>query len=278
MKKIIAAFDGLKYSESTRDHAIDIAKQTGAHLVGVFMDDFTYTSFKVYELITNEGISDTKLKKLQQQDNTLRNAAAVNFETACSYAGIDFSIHHDKKIALQELKHESIYADLLIIDARETLTHYTEKLPTRFIRDLLGDAQCPVLVVPPKYRPVGRVILLYDGEPASVHAVKMFSYLLPQFKKLDTVSITINPPNTSLHMPDNKLIKELMKRHYPDITLQVAKGPAEDEIVKLLKQEEANTLVVLGGNRRGTVSRWFRTSMADKLMKALKLPLFIAPH
>lgn len=42
MKKIIAAFDGLKYSESTRDYAIYLTKQTNTHLIGIFMDDPTY--------------------------------------------------------------------------------------------------------------------------------------------------------------------------------------------------------------------------------------------
>ena len=189
---------------------------------------------------------------------------------------MEYTVHHDRKIAIQELKHESIYTDLLIIDSKETLTHYTEKLPTRFIRDLLGDAQCPVLIVPQKYKPVHKIILLYDGEPSSVHAIKMFSYLLPQLKHLDTEVISVNPVNTTLHMPDNKLMKEFMKRHYPKAKYTVMKGWAEDEIVKHLKQTQENALVVLGAYRRGTVSRWFRESMADTLMKEVKLPLFIA--
>jgi hypothetical protein len=210
------------------------------------------------------------------QDKAIRDAAAADFENACRKAGVEHSVHHDYKIALQELKHESIYADMLIIDARETLTHHTEKPPTRFMRELLSEAQCPVLVVPAKYKPVDRIVLLYDGAPSSVQAVKMFSYLLPQMKQLDTESITINPPNASLHIPDNKLMKELMKRHYPDAKIKVSKGQAEEEIIKYLKQAKGNMLVILGAYRRGTVSRWFRTSMADKLMKDLKLPLFIA--
>lgn len=189
---------------------------------------------------------------------------------------MEYTIHHDRNIAIQELKHESIYTDLLIIDSKETLTHYTEKLPTRFIRDLLGDAQCPVLVVPKKYKPLQKIILLYDGEPSSVHAIKMFSYLLPQLKHLDTEVISVNPVDTTLHMPDNKLMKEFMKRHYPKAKYTIMKGLAEDEIVTYLKQEKENALVVLGAYRRGTISRWFRESMADILMKVVKLPLFIA--
>jgi nucleotide-binding universal stress UspA family protein len=276
MKKIIAAFDGLKYSTSTRDHALYIAQQTSTHLVGVFLDDPTYTSYKIYEMIVKEGVSDDKMKKFEAKDKVTRDAAAADFDKACQQPGLEYSIHRDRKIAIQELKHESIYADLLIIDSKETLTHYSEKLPTRFMRDLLSDSQCPVLVVPSKYKPIQKIVLLFDGEPSSVHAIKMFSYLLPQLKHLETDVISVKPVDTTLHMPDNKLMKEFMKRHYPKAKYVVTKGWAQEEIIKHLKQTEENALVVLGAYRRGTVSRWFRESMADLLMKEVKLPLFIA--
>ena len=276
MKKIIAAFDGLKYSTSTRDYALYIAKQTNTHLVGVFLDDPTYTSYKIYEMIVKEGVSDDKMRKFEAKDKATRDAAAADFDKACQQPGLEYSIHRDRQIAIQELKHESIYADLLIIDSKETLTHYNEKLPTRFMRDLLSDTQCPVLVVPSKYKPIQKIILLFDGEPSSVHAIKMFSYLLPQLKHLETDVISVKPVDTTLHMPDNKLMKEFMKRHYPKAKYVVTKGWAQEEIIKHLKQTEENALVVLGAYRRGTVSRWFRESMADILMKEVKLPLFIA--
>lgn len=276
MKKIIAAFDGLKYAESTRDYAINIAKQTNTYLVGVFLDDSLYTSYKIYDLIAKEGVSEDKLKKLETQDKTIRAAAAANFDKACQKLGLEYAIHHNHNIALQELKHESIYTDLLIINAKETLSHYTEKLPTRFIRDLLTDAQCPVMIVPQKYTPIEKIILLFDGEPSSVHAIKMFSYLLPQLDTLHTEVISVKTPESSLHVPDNKLMKEFMKRHFPKASYTVIKGWAEEEIAKILKQQTSNTLVVLGAYRRGTVSRWFRESMADTLLKECKLPLLIA--
>ncbi len=65
MKKIIAAFDGLKYSESTRDYAIYLAKQTNTHLVGVFLDDPIYTSYKVYDLVVKQGATEGELKNLR---------------------------------------------------------------------------------------------------------------------------------------------------------------------------------------------------------------------
>ncbi|MBX9781763.1 MAG: universal stress protein [Chitinophagaceae bacterium] len=276
MKKIAAAFDGLKYSRSTREYAIHFAKQSGAHLVGIFLDDPSYTSYKIYELAVKEGSGETKLKQLDAKDTQTRATAAEDFKKACEKEGIHFTIHKDRNIAIQELKHETIYADLLIIDGNETFTHYTESLPTRFIRDLLGDTQCPVLVVPEKFKSVDKIVILYDGEPSSVHAVKMFSYMMPFLKHLPVEVISVKSPGNSLHLPDNKMMKEFMKRHFPKAVYTVLKGLAEEEVMNYLKNEKENAMVVLGAYRRSAVSRWFRQSMADVLMKNVKLPLFIA--
>jgi len=276
MKKIIAAFDGLKYAESTEAYAVQIAREEKMHLFGIFLDDPTYTSYKIYDLITKEGVNNTKLKKLEAKDKATRIAAADIFEGACRKSGLTCTLHHDRHTPIQELKHESIYADLLVISAKETLTHYPEKVPTRFIRDLLTDTQCPVLLVQDNYQPINKIILLFDGEPTSVHAIKMFSYLLPHLKELETEVISVKPSDTSLHVPDNKLMKEFMKRHYPNVNYTIVKGWPEDEIVKRLKKQAAGALVVLGAYKRSSLSRWLRESMADTLMKEIKLPLFIA--
>jgi nucleotide-binding universal stress UspA family protein len=276
MKKIIAAFDGLKYAENTAACALHLAKHTQTYLVGVFPDDITYTSYLIHELVVKKGVTANDLKKFEEKDAATRKASAEKFEKASKAAGIQFSLHHDKKIAIQGLKHESIYADMLIISMKETFSHYSEKPPTRFIRDLLSDTQCPVLLVPEKYKGIEKVVLLYDGEPSSVYAIKMFSYLLPELADIPTEVISVNPANKSLHLPDNRLMKEFMKRHYPKATYSILKGMAEEAIVQTLKEQQENTLVVLGAYRRGAVSRWFRESMADVLMKEVRLPLFIA--
>jgi len=275
MKKIIAGIDGLRFSESTGTYAVHIAKELNAHLVGVFLDDATYNSYKIYDLVVKEGVSEQKLKQYDEKDNETRRTAAENFEKMCSDAELNYSIHHDHNIALKELLHESIYADLLIIDANETLTHYDERQPTRFIRDLLAGVQCPVLLVPPRYKPIEKILFLYDGEPSSVYAVRMFSYLFPAFKHLETEVLSVKNLTQSLHLPDNKLMKELMKRHFPKTNYKVIKGFASTEITNYLKGQMSNALVVLGAYKRGRISRWLSPSMADILMKELKLPLFI---
>ncbi|HTQ28316.1 MAG TPA: universal stress protein [Puia sp.] len=279
MKKIIAALDGLKYSEGTAQCAVYIARQTGAHLVGVFLDDVTYHSYKIYDLVHEQGVTEGEISRAEWQDNVTRKEAAQHFAGACSAAGIPFSIHHDRNIALQELLHESIFADLLVIDAGETLTHYEESRPTRFIRELLANLECPVLLVPRRFHEPDSIVLLYDGQPSSVYAIKMFSYLFPGMEKLDTELVSVKPVYESLHLPDNHLMKEFMKRHFPDARHTVLHGLPDTEILNHLKEgsrQSDNEWIVLGAYERGALSRWLRPSMADILMQEVDRPLFIA--
>lgn len=279
MKKIIAVIDGLKYSDSATQYAVHVAKQTGSHLVGVFLDDCTYHSYKIYELVDGSGyVNEEKMARLQKSDDESREEATQKFSIACQEAGINFNVHHDRNIAIRELLHESIFSDLLVIESKETFTHYEEKLPTRFVRDLLSEVQCPVLVVPKKFTPFDKAVLLYDGEPASVYAIKTFSYLYAGLPDLEVEVVSVKGIKDTLHVPDNQLMKEFMKRHFPKATFTVLKGDAENEIVKQLKGSNSNLLIVLGAYNRGMVSRWFRPSMADILMEELNKPLFIAHH
>ena len=276
MKKFLAVFDGYKMSKSTLDYAIQMAQVTNAHLVGVFLDEFIYRTYSVTKIIKTYEDYDSVIKKLDAKDKVKRDKAALQFQTACEKAKIIFSIHRDTSIALQELKHESMFADLIIINEYETFTKNKEPLPTRFMKDLLGDVQCPVMVVPNVFKQVDKIILLYDGRPSALYALKMFSYLFGNFQDLPVEVYTVNDRMDNNNLPDNKLMREFIKNHFPKATYTVAQGYAEEQILGYLRKHNENELVVLGAYRRSELSRWFKTSMADILMRDLDTPLFIA--
>lgn len=279
MQKIAAILDGLRFSESTLYYAIWIAKHQRAHLTGVFSSDLTYNSFNLYQLL-KEKTDQEIIRQLEVEDEERREAAVGKFEAACQKAGIAYSVHKNNNISLLSALEESIYADLLVVDVGETFAHDTSKPPTRFIRDLLTDVQCPVFIVPRQvlmpgvFSDVTNIVLLYDGEPSSVYAIKMYSYLFSSWQSLPTTVLSINPEGN--HLQNKHLIKDFVKRHFPDAIYRVMEGEPEEEIVNYLLGQQEGTAIVLGAYRRSSVSRWFRKSMADVLMQVLSLPLFIA--
>lgn len=277
MKKYLAVIDGFRFSKSTVNYGIQLAKLAEAHLVGVFLDEFIYNTFDLNRIYKTYEDPEKVIRELEKKDRQKRDNAVRRFQQACSKAGVHYSIHRDKKIALQELKHESMFADLVIINKQETFTRYREKTPTRFIKNLLADVQCPVLIVPSTFVAIDKIVLLYDGKPSSLFALKMFSYLLEPLKQLPIEIFTVNDYLTAnLHLPDTKLMHEFGGRHFPKARYTVVTGNAETEILGHLRNHKENELIVLGAYQRSDLSRLFKVSMADVLMKELDLPLFIA--
>lgn len=271
MKKIISAFDGYKFSESAKEYSIYIAKHSNVHVVGVFLDDDLYHSYKFSDIHFN---GSGNLKQLNKEDQDKRNLSVSLFETATQTAKLNYSVHRHKQGAFIELLHETVYSDLLVIYKNETFTHFEESVPTRFIAELLAEAQCPVLLVPYTFRPITKIVLLYNGKPSSVHAIKMFSYILPAFKHLPVEVVTVNDEKKSLHLPDNIFMKELMHRHFPDATYNVMKGDAEEEIIAYLRVQSENVLVVLGSSQRNMVSRLMKRGLINSVMEKVDVPIF----
>jgi len=277
MKKFLAVFDDYKISKSTLEFAIQLTQTVNAHLVGIFLDEIRYHRYNTTKVRKNYKDFDTVINKMNAKDKVKRDETAQLFQKACGKAGIQFSMHRISGIALQELKHESMFADLLIINEYENYIKYKEDPPSRFIKDLLSDVQCPVLVVPNSFKPVEKIVLLYDGGPAALYAVKMFSYLFGNFQDLPVEVFTVKDYfMATSRVPDNKLMREFIKRHFPKAIYRVVKGSPEEQIIGHLRNHKENELVVLGAYRRSELSRWFKTSMADTLMKELDTPLFIA--
>lgn len=277
MIKVLSVFDGLRFSNATLQHTLRIAKTQPAHIVGLFLEDFTYQSFSRYKAIAKENLSSKQIKQLEQADEEVRLNSIRIFKEACQKEGIPHSVHRDKDLAFPTLIQEAIYADLVVIDAQESFSTVKEKAPTRFVRDFLANSESPVLLINKKYVPVSKVVLLFDGEPSSVFAIKQFSYLIGKYTDPEVEVLTVKKEKSTTHVPDNKLMKEFMKRHFPKAKYTVVKGDyAEPAIIEQIKSIPGKPLVVLGAYRRGMVSRWFKQSMADTLLENLSLPLFIA--
>lgn len=275
MKKIIAAFDGLKYSESTASHAIEIAKRYNGKIFGIFLEDFTYHSYSIADLAADD-YPEQHAAQLNKMDAETRDGAVKHFTQQCEEQGLSYSIHRDKNIAIRELLHEARFADMVVIQNNETLNHYSENAPTDFISNLLDRTECPVLVVPPIFQKIEKIIFLYDGKASSVFAIKQFSYLLPNQQGTPVELLCVKENGEDDTLPEAHYLKEWLKLYYDDVKTIALTGNSHEEILRFLKEQVANCLVVLGAYERGSISRMIHRSLADDIIKEIDLPLFIS--
>ncbi|HEX2630437.1 MAG TPA: universal stress protein, partial [Chitinophagaceae bacterium] len=183
---------------------------------------------------------------------------------------------HAEGVPADEVVEESRYADILIIDAATSFRKNFEGTPTDFVKDVLKDSECPVIIAPENFEGVNEIIFTYDGSASSVFAMKQFTYLFPQ---LDDKKVTV------LHVEDGEQWSETerkhlgawLQNHYSSIGFDTKSGDATYEMLAYLFLRH-NIFIVMGAYGRNALSRYFKHSHADILMRTITQPIFIAHH
>ena len=182
---------------------------------------------------------------------------------------------HDGTDIVNFLVNESVFADILILDEHMSFTNAGAHQLSNFIVDVLEDAHCPVLVVPGKFELVDNVFLCYDGTPSSVHAIKMYSYLFPEWNEKPTTLVTFNSTSSN-HLSSSENIKDLLHQHFSNLIFDVEhEKRAANAVLSFFKLYQENAFVVMGAYGRSQFSRLLKKSLANTIIKEIKVPVFI---
>jgi hypothetical protein len=277
MNKVIAALDGLKLSESTTDYAVYLAEEFDAHIVAAFFEDITYHArpdTNDDEFILTDGSQMDVVTKKEEQ---VRVNSITKLQKKFDVAGVHYNIHRNKILALKSLIEESQYADMILIDGNEEFSSLDYSKPSRFLKNVLADAHCPVMIVQTDCKPVERFVFAYDGSPSSVYAIKQFSYLFKGGQKQEVEILMITDEKNTNHIPNHHSLKEMLRGKYATVLQSTIKSSnTEDAFVNHMRTENKNCMLVLGAYQRSSFSRWLYQSIADLLILELDIPLFIA--
>lgn len=149
-------------------------------------------------------------------------------------------------------------------------------MPTEFEKDILKEAECPVIVAPQNFDGVDEIIFAYNSSKSAAFAIKQFTYLFPEF---DDRKITVLQVNKEGEWADHDKynLREWLQNRYSAIGFEAVKGDAEDKLFDYLLKRK-NAFVVMGAYGRNSVSRFFKPSHADLLIKTITQPIFISHY
>ncbi|MBX7141759.1 MAG: universal stress protein [Chitinophagales bacterium] len=272
MKKILVAFDSSSFSAGALDYALNLLPRESTLIVGVFIEDLSYLGYVTLFGEDYFAFDTRVLDKMEKEAEGKLDENMRTFEQKCKEASASYKIHLDKGVPANELVRESLFADLIILGYQTFFSSVSGE--ASILKDVLVDAECPVLVVPEQYKPVQSLVLTFDGKVASVYAIRQFTQLFPAFTKL---------PASMLHIAKGKegeddnsnLMKEYLSINYPNLSIQVATGSADEVIISNAESFMA-PLVVMGAYGRSAFSRFFSKSTAAKLLKEKSWPVFAA--
>jgi hypothetical protein len=277
MENILLVLNGSKTDTNTVDFACYIANLTHSKLTGLFIENIVGEERPVlkqlYALPYVETITVDDLPENKEKIKSCETNEKL-FADACINRGVNYHIHTNRKASVKEIIHESRFADLVIVNATTSFGNKIEAVPSHFVKEILGESECPVVIAPYSFNEIDEILFPYDGSKSSVYSIKQFAHLFPELKdkKITVLHVDKNdmPP-----VGDSEKIEQYLKSHYTKIEFKHLQGKADDQLFGYLLEKE-NIFVVMGSFGRRFLSTLFRKSTADLLVKTVNLPVFIA--
>jgi nucleotide-binding universal stress UspA family protein len=277
MKKVIIPFDGQRFSNAAFEFARQLNEMEPLLLVGVFLPEISYPGKYGF---SGMGVMEMPmlLPYLKENIEEATEANIRHFRDLCVKNHVEFRVHvANDGFALPQLAKETCYADLVIIGSQLFYDDDpADREPGAYLTTMLHHTRCPVLLLPENAEFPRKVILAYDGSDASVFAIKQFAYLLPELCRLKTYLVYADGYRTD-EIPDLPYIEELGARHYTNLHIQKLKADPHKYFETMLTEKKA-PLLVTGAFQRSGLSRFFRKSFADEIIKDFVAPVFIAHH
>ena len=268
MKKILVAFNATRYSDALAQFAIKIARHSNSVIHAVFLSPsfvpLTYP-FPSDLPIASAGLIPTI--EMLEENKKLTEADIKLFKDDCAAHNVTCTIEQSTNITLEDLIDHSAFADIILCDAKEELGGIS-------VRDLLVDTHCPVLLVPQTVSMPRTAILCYDESFSSVLAMKMYSYIFPEWKELPATVLSINPKGDNGLKHDDYL-NDWLPQHFPVLQKQILQGNLQKELVSFIRKNDEQAVVVMGAYGRNAVSRLFHRSLSNIVIEETNALLFI---
>jgi nucleotide-binding universal stress UspA family protein len=277
MKKILLAIDGINIDMPALDFACYISRLTHSKLTGVFLENLVAEERAVIKSMQGVKYIDWEIDKDSdeyQQKKELIEKNILAFKEACSNRSVNYHLHRDRGVPAKEMIHESRYADLLIIDAATSFNKRYEGTPTGFVKDILSESECPVIIAPESFETLDEIVFAYDDSKSAMFAIRQFTYMFPELigKKLTLVQVS---ESGEWNNENKHPLKEWLQNHYADFVFETLVGDPDTRLFDYLFKKK-NIMVVMGSYGRNTASRFFKHSRADLLIKTVTQPIFIS--
>jgi nucleotide-binding universal stress UspA family protein len=278
MEKILIAVDSHDLDRNTVRFACQIAKMTGSRLTAVFLEDQRTIRNLAFEAIAepaNLAAATLLEATLEEAEiHTLREKNMLLFKQLATDEGVRSTIYLDKGVPARELITETLFADLLILDA-SAFSDLTDEPPSGFVKDILHDAGCPVIIAPEYFNGIDSIIFCYDGGRSSLYAIKQFAYLFPRLSGQRVKVVDLQPQDTLSH--DQARIIAWLKTHFSSVDW-LSVRPDEAEALFDFLREKGDDIVVMGAYGNGLLASFFPQDTEPGITRTTPLPLFITHH
>ena len=281
MPRILACTDGSIYADSVYDHAAWAAERLGGASVQVLhVRDRAAATGTPADRSGAIGFdaSEELLRELAELDAergrvALRRARALlaGAERRLRAAGVpEVALTQRHGSVVETVAEFEAGADLVVIGKRGEAADFAVGHLGASLERVVRASARPVLVASRAFRPIGRVLIAYDGGPAASKAVD-YAARQAVLKGLDCHVVTVAPlgGGSSLERP-----AEALRRGGLELTAEVLHGEPERAIAAYVAAAGVD-LLVMGAYGHSRVRALLVGSTTTALLRACRIPVLV---
>jgi|SRR5450631_3103116 len=271
MKRILFVCAGHDFPEGAFAFLKSLQEAEPLSVTGLFFSPIDYNALAT---VSHIPVAAPYLRVKEKEKKVVDRNKAL-FTQQCELNYIRHQVHNnndewDKDI----LARESRFADMILLSGELFYADIVSDQPNSFLHAALHAAECPVMIVPENYVPFEHLVIAYDGSKDSLHAIKQFCYLLPQYTDLPTEIIYVKDENTA-EIPDIDNLKKFSCLHFNSMNFSKLHFKAANYFASWIG-EKKQVLMVSGSFGRSPFSYVARHSFAGQVIRDHKMPVFIA--
>lgn len=271
MKKIVLPFEGATYRPELLEFIRTLNQRDRVFLTAAFVPAVDYAQLWMPTAGVAAGLYESEPA---DEDKVIARHSA-KLQRFCETHAISYRIHEDRyDFALGAIHKETRFADLLLLSSVHFFENICTKQPNAYMNEILHGTECPVMLLPDEPVLPGEIVLAYDGSAASVHAIRQFAYLFPEFAHLPSTLVFVDTAEKG-EIPDEDLIRETGNTHFRNfrmLRMRMSTDSFYDTWIGMMKEP----WLVTGAFGRSDWSRLFSHSFIRRMIREHRVPLFLA--
>lgn len=281
MEKILLAMNSQRVEVNAIRFACYLTRITHSKLTGIFLENLIVREQIAVSQMEEETIimgsleiMDPYIDEEEQENSRLENIQT--FLEVAQQEGVLAYVDVELGTPVEEMFHKMRLADLLVIDAKTSFSTMYDEVPSRFVKDLIQEAECPVVIAPETFSEINDIVFCFDEIKSSYFAMKQFMYLFPEFKNRRAKLIYLDT-GTESSAEEEQEITDWLGYHYTHVEPIALEADATQAFFNYLMKKK-NDFIVMGAFGRDLLNTFFENEPGQETTRTTSLPIFVSHY
>ncbi len=276
LKRILVALDPDSDTPIATEYAAHIARRYEAVVTGLAVVDMgSIEASSRGGGIGSMYYAEKLREKLTAEARTTAQTLIENFERAVRGKDVAHVETVQEGVPFERIIEDMNYHDLLVIGKDPHFFYSHPKQETHTLARVVKNTVGPTLVVGTEYRPVERVLLAFDGSPASARTMREFAHLQPWGTDVQVQIIHIHKDGKAESELILQMAQAFLKAYGFPVQIQSLKGKEMAKEILEYSSQYNPDVILIGAHSRSKIKEIAFGSVTNTLLEHFPAPLFI---